>query len=66
MAPIDYSPGNLLRLAPALAIAQQHGYALGSFAPRYTAMIAPVHSSTSAFASGAAVDRLRRKRSALS
>lgn len=33
---------NLLRLAPALAVAEQHGYALGSFAPRYTAMIRPV------------------------
>src|SRR5215218_2951517 len=33
---------NLLRLAPALAVAERHGYALGSFAPRYTAMIAPV------------------------
>jgi ketose-bisphosphate aldolase len=36
------SPGNLLRLAPALAVAQRQGYALGSFAPRYTSMIAPV------------------------
>lgn len=36
------SPGNLLRLAPALAVAERHGYALGSFAPRYTSMIAPV------------------------
>jgi len=33
---------NLLRLAPALAVAEQSGYALGSFAPRYTAMIRPV------------------------
>jgi ketose-bisphosphate aldolase len=36
------SPANLLRLAPALAVAEQHGYALGSFAPRCTPMIAPV------------------------
>lgn len=42
MPDIDRSPGNLLRLAPSLAVAQRHGYALGSFAPRYTAMIAPV------------------------
>jgi ketose-bisphosphate aldolase len=42
MPSINRSPGNLLRLAPALAVAQRHGYALGSFAPRYTAMIAPV------------------------
>jgi ketose-bisphosphate aldolase len=42
MPSLDRSPGNLLRLAPSLAVAQQHGYALGSFAPRYTAMIAPV------------------------
>jgi ketose-bisphosphate aldolase len=40
-APND-PPKNLLRLAPALAVAQRNGYALGSFAPRYTAMIAPV------------------------
>jgi len=33
---------NLLRLAPALAVAERRGYALGSFAPRYTAMIRPV------------------------
>jgi ketose-bisphosphate aldolase len=33
---------NLLRLAPALAAAERGGYALGSFAPRYTAMIRPV------------------------
>jgi ketose-bisphosphate aldolase len=42
MPTIDRSPRNLLRLAPSLAVAQRHGYALGSFAPRYTAMIAPV------------------------
>jgi ketose-bisphosphate aldolase len=36
------SPANLLRLAPALSVAERHGYALGSFAPRYTPMIAPV------------------------
>jgi ketose-bisphosphate aldolase len=35
-------PTNLLKLAPALAIAERHGYAIGSFAPRYTSMIAPV------------------------
>jgi ketose-bisphosphate aldolase len=35
-------PTNLLKLAPALAIAEHHGYAIGSFAPRYTSMIAPV------------------------
>lgn len=35
-------PPNLLRLAPALAQAERGGYALGSFAPRYTAMIRPV------------------------
>src|SRR5215218_1911784 len=32
----------LLPLAPALAAAERGGYALGSFAPRYTAMIRPV------------------------
>jgi fructose-bisphosphate aldolase class II len=32
----------LTRLAPALARAEQEGYALGSFAPRYTSMIAPI------------------------
>jgi ketose-bisphosphate aldolase len=33
---------SLLRLAPALVIAEQGGYALGSFAPRYTSMIEPI------------------------
>jgi ketose-bisphosphate aldolase len=33
---------SLMRLAPALAAAERGGYALGSFAPRYTAMIAPI------------------------
>ncbi|RDI50494.1 class II fructose-bisphosphate aldolase [Microvirga subterranea] len=33
---------SLLRLAPALAAAEQGGYALGSFAPRYTSMIEPI------------------------
>lgn len=33
---------NLLSLSPALLAAQQGGYALGAFAPRYTAMIAPI------------------------
>ena len=33
---------NLYKLATALKIAERHGYAIGSFAPRYTAMIAPV------------------------
>ena len=33
---------DLLRLAPALAAAERGGYALGSFAPRYTSMIAPI------------------------
>jgi len=31
-----------IRLAPALLAAEQGGYALGSFAPRYTAMIRPI------------------------
>jgi len=31
-----------VRLAPALAAAERGGYALGSFAPRYTSMIAPI------------------------
>jgi fructose-bisphosphate aldolase class II len=35
-------PANLLPLKPALAVAEKGGYALGSFAPRYTAMIRPV------------------------
>src|ERR687894_2365133 len=35
-------PPNLLRLAPALAAAERGGYALGSFAPRYTSMIRPI------------------------
>ncbi|HEY8563894.1 MAG TPA: class II fructose-bisphosphate aldolase [Beijerinckiaceae bacterium] len=35
-------PGSLLTLAPALAAAERGGYALGSFAPRYTPMIAPI------------------------
>ena len=42
MPPVNRVPANLLRLKPALAVAERHGYALGSFAPRYTAMIAPV------------------------
>lgn len=32
----------IMRLAPALKAAEQGGYALGSFAPRYTSMIAPI------------------------
>jgi len=36
------SPKNLLRLEPALAVAERAGHALGSFAPRYTRMIRPV------------------------
>jgi ketose-bisphosphate aldolase len=32
----------LTRLAPALAAAERGGYALGSFAPRYTSMIRPI------------------------
>jgi fructose-bisphosphate aldolase class II len=35
-------PTNLLPLKPALSAAERAGYALGSFAPRYTAMIRPV------------------------
>ena len=30
------------RLAPVLAVASEHGFAVGSFAPRYTAMIRPI------------------------
>jgi len=33
---------SLLPLAPALAAAERRGYALGSFAPRYTSMIRPI------------------------
>ncbi len=33
---------SLLPLAPALAAAERGGYALGSFAPRYTSMIRPI------------------------
>jgi ketose-bisphosphate aldolase len=36
------SPRNLLRLAPALTVAERNGHALGSFAPRYTRMIRAV------------------------
>ncbi len=35
-------PKNLLTLKQALTIAEKGGYALGSFSPRYTAMIRPV------------------------
>src|SRR4051794_30074294 len=42
MADLNRSPRNLLRLAPALTVAERHGHALGSFAPRYTRMIRPV------------------------
>lgn len=35
-------PGNIVTLKQALMIAEQGGYALGSFAPRYTAMIRPI------------------------
>ena len=42
MAGLNRSPRNLLRLAPALSVAERHGHALGSFAPRYTRMIRPV------------------------
>jgi fructose-bisphosphate aldolase class II len=42
MPAINRSPANLLRLKASLAVAERHGYALGSFAPRYTPMIAPV------------------------
>ncbi len=30
------------RLAPVLAVASEHGFAVGSFAPRYTSMIRPI------------------------
>jgi fructose/tagatose bisphosphate aldolase len=33
---------NLVTLKAALAVAERQGYALGSFAPRYTAMIRPI------------------------
>jgi ketose-bisphosphate aldolase len=36
------SPMALTRLAPALKVAERGGYALGSFAPRLTPMIAPI------------------------
>ena len=42
MAAPNRSPRNLLRLAPALTVAEGHAHALGSFAPRYTRMIRPV------------------------
>jgi fructose-bisphosphate aldolase class II len=35
-------PSNVITLKQALAVAEQGGYALGSFAPRYTAMIRPI------------------------
>src|SRR5215213_3916718 len=35
-------PPNLFNLASALAVAERNGYAIGSFAPRYTSMIAPI------------------------
>lgn len=35
-------PQNLLTLRDALPIAERGGYALGSFSPRYVAMIRPV------------------------
>src|SRR5829696_6095656 len=34
--------GSLFTLKAALAVAERQGYALGSFAPRYTAMIRPI------------------------
>ena len=40
--PLDRAPRNLLRLAPALDVAERNAHALGSFAPRYTRMIRPV------------------------
>src|SRR4051794_36596093 len=36
------APRNLVTLKAALAVAERQGYALGSFAPRYTAMIRPI------------------------
>lgn len=42
MTALRSKPRNLFRLAPALAAAERGGYALGSFAPRYTPMIRPV------------------------
>jgi fructose/tagatose bisphosphate aldolase len=36
------APKNLVTLKAALAAAERQGYALGSFAPRYTAMIRPI------------------------
>lgn len=42
MTALRSKPKNLFRLAPALAAAERGGYALGSFAPRYTPMIRPV------------------------
>lgn len=35
-------PANVLTLKEGLEVAEKHGYALGSFSPRYTSMIAPV------------------------
>lgn len=40
--PSSNSPANLVTLKTALAVAERQGYALGSFAPRYTAMIRPI------------------------
>lgn len=42
MTPERPNHAGLLPLAAALAVAERQGYALGSFAPRYTAMIRPV------------------------
>ncbi|WP_406854243.1 class II fructose-bisphosphate aldolase [Alsobacter sp. KACC 23698] len=41
-APTSSRAATLRPLAPALTAAEQGGYALGSFAPRYTSMIRPV------------------------
>ncbi|WP_309118824.1 class II fructose-bisphosphate aldolase [Paenibacillus sp.] len=35
-------PSNVYTLKQALEVAEKHGYAIGSFSPRYTAMITPV------------------------
>lgn len=39
---VKHKPSNVLTLKQALEIAEKHGFAIGSFSPRYTPMITPV------------------------
>ncbi len=52
---------NLYRLTPALDVARRNGFALGSFSPRYTAMIRPILRAAQRLASPAIVQISQRE-----